>query len=271
MDVFLLDVLTEMLASPLRLLAYMKLRVTAADRLMSSHELTVLGYHLAQNLWLDNTYNIVILEDSVAQDLDAAMLVRRERLPGNDTPVGILTKMRGTRYESLIKEIEYGANPAILELGFYLLSLNGASCRNVNSLLDTLTRKAQLDGKRHKFTLASSTLASTGVSFHCNPTPSIDAIKVLETDCAKNKYAQRTSQWFGVSVSPVGDVQFGITLDYPWAASEEMDQLTAEMTAPLLARVALPHYAREVKRMKLGRNDPCHCGSGLKYKKCCLS
>lgn len=22
--------------------------------------------------------------------------------------------------------------------------------------------------------------------------------------------------------------------------------------------------------MKLGRNDPCHCGSGEKYKKCCL-
>ncbi|WP_202903220.1 SEC-C metal-binding domain-containing protein [Paenibacillus gorillae] len=21
---------------------------------------------------------------------------------------------------------------------------------------------------------------------------------------------------------------------------------------------------------KLGRNDPCHCGSGLKYKKCCI-
>ena len=22
--------------------------------------------------------------------------------------------------------------------------------------------------------------------------------------------------------------------------------------------------------MKLGRNDPCHCGSGKKYKKCCM-
>jgi hypothetical protein len=22
--------------------------------------------------------------------------------------------------------------------------------------------------------------------------------------------------------------------------------------------------------MKIGRNDPCSCGSGLKYKKCCL-
>ena len=22
---------------------------------------------------------------------------------------------------------------------------------------------------------------------------------------------------------------------------------------------------------KIGRNDPCHCGSGLKYKKCCCA
>jgi tetratricopeptide (TPR) repeat protein len=25
------------------------------------------------------------------------------------------------------------------------------------------------------------------------------------------------------------------------------------------------------KKMKIGRNDPCPCGSGKKYKKCCLS
>lgn len=23
--------------------------------------------------------------------------------------------------------------------------------------------------------------------------------------------------------------------------------------------------------MKIGRNDPCHCGSGNKYKKCCIA
>ncbi len=26
----------------------------------------------------------------------------------------------------------------------------------------------------------------------------------------------------------------------------------------------------ENKKTKLGRNEPCHCGSGIKYKKCCL-
>ena len=27
--------------------------------------------------------------------------------------------------------------------------------------------------------------------------------------------------------------------------------------------------ARVVKEIKIGRNDPCICGSGKKYKKCC--
>ena len=26
----------------------------------------------------------------------------------------------------------------------------------------------------------------------------------------------------------------------------------------------------QVKNFDIGRNDPCHCGSGKKYKKCCL-
>jgi uncharacterized protein YecA (UPF0149 family) len=28
-------------------------------------------------------------------------------------------------------------------------------------------------------------------------------------------------------------------------------------------------YPRREYRQKVGRNDPCPCGSGKKYKKCC--
>jgi uncharacterized protein YecA (UPF0149 family) len=28
-------------------------------------------------------------------------------------------------------------------------------------------------------------------------------------------------------------------------------------------------YYKTIKSTKIGRNDPCPCGSGLKYKKCC--
>ncbi|QDW53434.1 nuclease-related domain-containing protein [Burkholderia sp. KBS0801] len=270
MDVFFLDTLTEMLTSPLRLLSYVKLRVAVSDKLMSGHELTVLGYHLKQNLWLDERYDRVMLEDSIAQDLDTAMLVRRDNLLGDDTPAGILTKMRGTRYESLIKEIEVKAKPAILELGFHLLSMDEDACRDVHRALEIITRKAQFDGRRHDVTLASST-PPCGVSFHCNPTPSPEAIAVLETHCAKRKYRQRAAQWFGVSVSPDGQVQFGVTLDFPWEISDEMERLTTDMKPASNVRDALAQYSRKVSRQKLGRNDPCYCGSGRKYKKCCLS
>jgi hypothetical protein len=270
MDVFLLDTLTEMLATPLRLLSYVKLRVAVSEKLMSGHELTVLGYHLKRNLWLDKKHDLVMVDDSIAQDLDTSMLVRRENLPGDDTPVGILTKMRGTLYESLIKEIEARADPATLELGFHLLSMDEDSCRNVHRVLEAITRKAQLDGNRHDVTLAASKQAG-GISFHCNPTPSTEAIAVLENYCTKRKYQQRAAQWFGVSVNPVGQVQFGITLDFPWESSEEMDQLTADMKPASKVRDALPQYLQEVNRLKLGRNDPCPCGSGLKYKNCCLT
>lgn len=269
MDVFLLDTLTEMLATPLRLLSYVKLRVAVSDKLMSGHELTVLGYHLKQNLWLDENHDLVMLEDSVVKDLDAAMLVRRDNQPGDRTPEGILTKMRGTRYESMIKEIENRADPATLELGFHLLSMAEDSCRNVHRVLETITRKTQSDGKRHDVTLALST-PPCGVSFHCNPTVSHEAITVLETHCAKRKYQQRAAHWFGVSVSPTGQVQFGVTLDFPWEPSQEMEQLTADMKPASRVRDALPQFLGEVRHAKLGRNDPCHCGSGLKYKKCCL-
>lgn len=269
MDVFLLDTLTEMLATPLRLLSYVKLRVAASDKLMSGHELTVLGYHLKQNLLLDDKHDLVMLEDSIARDLDTAMTVRRDNQHGDDTPVGILTKMRGTRYESLIKEIETRADPATLELGFHLLSLGEDTCRNIHDALEAITRQTKLDGRCHDVTLASSTPPG-GISFHCNPTPSREAIAVLELHCTKRKYQQHASQWFGVSVSPAGQVQFGITLDFPWVASQEMERLTADMKPASNVRDILPQYIREVSRMKLGRNDLCNCGSGLKYKKCCL-
>ena len=32
----------------------------------------------------------------------------------------------------------------------------------------------------------------------------------------------------------------------------------------------LPKKTSEMNKEKVGRNDPCPCGSGKKYKKCCL-
>ncbi|MEX4004196.1 SEC-C metal-binding domain-containing protein [Paraburkholderia sp. EG285A] len=270
MDVFLLDTLTEMLATPLHFLSYVRMRLAVADRLLTGHELTVLGYHLKQKLWLNRKHDVVIMEDSIAADLDVVMIVRREHVPGDRTPKGLLTKMRGTLYERLIEEIEKRAEPATLELGFHLLSMDEETCRNVHRGLEAITRKARLGRTRQDLTLAAGAEGG-GICFHCNPTTSIEAIGELKNHCKMRKYTQRSAQWFGVSVDTDGYIQFGVTLDFPWVRAEEMDRLTAGMKLAARATDVLPNYTREARRQKLGRNAPCLCGSGRKYKLCCLN
>ncbi|WP_365977203.1 SEC-C metal-binding domain-containing protein [Thiobacillus sp.] len=68
------------------------------------------------------------------------------------------------------------------------------------------------------------------------------------------------------------DVRFGISLVFPWIQEENMDEKTKGMQAPVPIDQALESLMRgRTREKKIGRNDPCHCGSGRKFKKCCLN
>lgn len=82
MDVFFLDVVTEMLKSPLHFLSYVYRRTLYGDNVLCTHETTVLSYHLKQNLWLEDKHVMLQLSDDIRAELDIAMLSRREGIPG---------------------------------------------------------------------------------------------------------------------------------------------------------------------------------------------
>ncbi len=70
---------------------------------------------------------------------------------------------------------------------------------------------------------------------------------------------------------------FGGRLREPVSESSEMGKsgITVQLTAPYAAAAAFVPLPREVQTpvvrgASVGRNDPCPCGSGKKYKKCCL-
>lgn len=266
MDVFLLDALTEMLNTPLRLLSYAKLRVDNIERLTMSHELTALGFHLKRNLWLEPEFDMVMLEDDIAIDLDLAMTVRRDNVSGAHTPEGILTRLAGTQFEHLLHQIEGSAEPATIELGFLLLTLGEDTCRNIDQGLNAIMRRTRADGKTHDFTIGGD---YGGIAFHCNSAPSEVAMRKLGFYCECRKYKQRAPRWFGLSLDPMGNLQFGVALDFEWLQSDEMDLATADMREAAPA-ATLSELVRRSQRVKVGRNDPCPCGSGTKFKKCCL-
>lgn len=109
-DVFMLDVMTEFLDTPLRSLSYLDLRAKAGENVMSSHEITTLAYHLKQNLWLGE-HDFIQLGDDISADVDIAMAVRRDGVDGEKTPKGILTFLEGRSLGRIVEELNAMATP----------------------------------------------------------------------------------------------------------------------------------------------------------------
>ena len=260
-DVFALDAITEMLASPLRLLSFLSLRARFNNNLVMSHEHMLLSYHLRRNLWLENGVDLMWLQDDIVSHLDIAMSVRRDGVSGAATPDGILTRFEGTPFARVIAEIEDKPEPVAIDLGFMLLELSEGTIRTINKYINEVLARTAVDGGLHDMTIGISG-ASTGLTVHCSQLVDSEAEIKLRRHCEMRKYSQRADKWFGLAVRPDGSIQLAAELTGPWKFNGRIEAILANTPSayPLNASTG----------QKVGRNDRCPCGSGKKYKHCCI-
>lgn len=260
-DVFALDVMAEMMQRPLRFLSYLELRALYGSKVHIHHEITLLAYHLKYNLWLDDEYDLIALEDDFAADIEIAMGARRFGLPGKQTPEGVLTIVEGRTLDQIIQTIEDEPIGAMVDLILLIYQLSGNA---MSELLDGIDRL--LDSSRRKGSSDFSIgFGGTGITIHANFLPRSDAEPRLEAHMGLCKYRQRTHSWFGLSLSPTdGSVRFGKKVVFPWQFDADMKRAANQIGKPAKQQP----FQRQ--RPKLGRNEPCYCGSGRKYKNCHL-
>ena len=140
--------------------------------------------------------------------------------------------------------------------------------RTLQEYMDATETRA--DGKMHDLTFGFK--EGSGITFHCTDEPSNVAGPRLKSYCSLRKYREKASQWFGLCMTFSGpDVRFGASLVFPWSQDEQMDEKSKELKEALPIDQALQTLMMKRSRArKISRNDPCPCGSGRKYKKCCL-
>ena len=266
MDVFFLDTLTEMLDTPLYLLNYLHRRVGYTESAMAQHELTLLSYHLKSNLWLDPQYNMMMFGDDITADLDVAMMARREAVPGRKTPEGILTKFDGTIYGVIIEQLQKSEDPFAVNLSRMLMLLNEETISAINEGVANAVEVSKSDSRSHDFTAGVGD-ASTGFTVHCNFSFGESAANKLEGHCALRKYKEKAEQWFGISLNPISlRIEGGVELKGEWKYDEQLEELTGVLSK---GRKKMNFSTVQRSSKKIGRNQPCPCGSGKKYKKCC--
>ena len=213
------------------------------------------------------------LGDDICVDLDSAMMSRRAGFPGKKTPDGILTKHQNTIFSNIISEIENYEAPSVVDLGFMLLSASEATVNLINKGVSKIAARARTDRRNHDITLGFSD-GKIGLTIHCNKRPMYDAIPALKTHCRNRKYSEKANTWFGCCIDPHSiQIKFGIKLDHEWEQSDEMDDIVKDLPRIQPSKTFTdfhPGNNKELSR-KIGRNEKCPCGSGLKYKKCCLN
>ena len=163
----------------------------------------------------------------------------------------------------LLKEIETRAEPETLDLGFLLLKLGENAVLKISKAMDVVAERARLDGQGHDVTMPLNE-AGAGLTIHCNDTALASAGPSLLNHCTARKYKTKTDEWHGLCLWPRdGTVRFGVSLNYKWKQNTQMDQLTSGLQKPTPFEDLFTGRKR-----KIGRNDPCPCNSGRKYKKC---
>lgn len=259
-DLFTLDVLSELVPSPIRVLAYLERRALYNDRIMTTNELAVLGYFLKVNLWLEDENDILTLDDSLASDIDSAMIVRREGLPGKDTPEGLLTRFKGTFVGRVIDDVDRNPNALCVELGLSFLEMGEDGIDQIGALVSRMAAKGRGD-----VTLPMEN-RSSGLTIHCNSDPQFLAAPSLRQHMVRRKYFQKAGKWLGLNVDPSTElVRFGAYVRQKHVFDYELEALMA--SAPPMAKTE--DVLRRAGPRKVGRNENCPCGSGNKFKQCC--
>lgn len=224
-DVFAIDAMTEMLESALQLMSYIHRRSGYSGKLRVPDELTALSYHLKANLWLDDKYDIVSLMDDISCDLNTAMTVRREGLPGQRTPEGILTKFAGMTIERVFYEIEKHPNSDAVEFAFQVLTFDEETVTKLSEGIDNCIRRYNEDGQNHDFVMSIKSKPVTGVVVHVNRDHPPIALQRLHRHCMTRKYLHGADAWFGIWLDPYTlKVRAAVTTQYPWQRNDEMER-----------------------------------------------
>ena len=267
LDVFALDVMTEMLTSPVKILSFINRRVNYQEQLIAHDELTILAYHLQYNLWVDRKYSLVSYGDEFTMALDVAMLVRRTGVPGERRVEGYVEEFWSTTIGAIVDEIERHPEPATMDIALLLLCLSGDAVRELSDGIDRMTAMARADGRHHDASLEFDGLGN-GMTIHCNRESIGVAAGRLKEHCKVQKYRRKTEAWYGICIGPDGSVRLGERVAGEWERDSTMERKIAELgnrteTASTVER-------RGIGYGKIGRNARCPCGSGRKYKHCCM-
>lgn len=267
-SVFLNDlrVISEVIETPSEFLVYLQRRLRANDypQFHTGDELDFFMFYLYEGLYFedDRLKNLDVFKPhAYTQDLDRYYDYKGGRVSSGEKPRLKITE----EYKTLIKNIEATGKQGFSEVATVLLGFDVNPMQDILHNIDWAKRVSLAEGKDEDFTLIFSS-SNLGLTFSISSDRNRDSIRKANAYCALKMYQLRLSKWIFLMI----DINNGAeTYDFRILNKEWSYEPRLEEEVKQYRRQKLEQFLASGR--KPGRNDPCPCRGGLKYKKCCGS
>jgi len=269
MTVFDLDLISHYLPDPYDLLYYVKQRISLMDYFKGEEEMAFLGHHLVEKLWTREGTDREMLDASLGQLIDRNYYPYKLGLKISDEGDAIKNRWKSEKFEQLCNELKEFKEPKITDTLFYLFDWSEGGREDILKFINKTKTQTLKDGQLHDFSIISENGGKPVVGltyFSLNSNNPEELRKRLVSFCQIRKYKSKANVWMGLgSLKDSPRMIDAVTFNNSnWNYNEDLEKASKFLSSG-------ENRGKVVKiGRKVGRNEKCPCGSGLKYKKCCL-
>ncbi len=259
LSIFDLDVLAFYLRDPFEFAYYLRQRVALSDYFKADSEMTLLGRHLRQKLFKSGNAKMESLDNSYAQLIDANFQVVRGSVPHTDAADKLRSQWKNAEFQRLVDQSKTVGEPRFTDVVFFLYDLAGKGADDLIHLLKLTKRKAAADHRSHDARLLFSGSRS-GITLLSEPSSPLVLRKKLLGLAEIAKYKSKADVWLSLGCVATSDrlVDALVFAKYEWRNDPELERLAGLLQGKMMT----PSGG------KIGRNQPCPCDSGKKFKHC---
>ena len=263
-SVFDLSLISHYLFTPYDFLYYIRQRLATNNVFFATNEIVYLGYHLLRNLRDDGTNKKMFLGKEYAQCVDRNFYPKLIGVEVTDEGDRISKRWVNEDFKRLCEDISKSPNPEKVDVLFALYDLSSDGIDKLFHMIKQARERSRNMRTVVTFTMMFDENASIrGISYTANYMDPLSLFKKIECVCAIRKYQARADKWLslGANVWSNTIVDALLYLDSPWKYDPDLEWACTEYDS-------LDKTTTVLCDKKIGRNDLCYCGSGLKYKKC---
>jgi hypothetical protein len=150
--------------------------------------------------------------------------------------------------------------PSSRHLAFLLLNMSSQILQAINDGFETIRKENPKPGMFKRITLNANGIAISVIASRNLPEKLLHDRTQFRALAEKYRLKANVGVAFGIELDSPEVFQSMFYAEGKWEVDPSMEQLLVDEPSSFFKKKSLP-----------GRNDPCFCNSGKKFKKCCLN